>query len=87
MPDISDSFSQIPVWKTNSVITYRNRWNHLLARLELKRSGHHISPGLYALGVASPESPVFVTANYTPSFDELRSALSGIKGVVFDIII
>jgi hypothetical protein len=37
--------------------------------------GHRVDPGLYALGQPKPDSPVFVTANYTLSFDALRSAL------------
>jgi acetyl-CoA decarbonylase/synthase complex subunit gamma len=36
-----------------------------------------VDPGLYALGGAGPESPVFVTANYKMSFDLLRRALAG----------
>lgn len=39
-------------------------------------------PGLYALGNPTPESPVFVTANYRLSFDALRSALRGIDGYI-----
>ena len=37
---------------------------------------------MYALGNATPDSPVFVTANYTLSFDALRSALDGIDGTI-----
>jgi hypothetical protein len=37
-----------------------------------------VEPGLYRLGNPSPESPVFASANYTLSFDALRSALAGI---------
>jgi hypothetical protein len=37
-----------------------------------------VKPGLYALDRPSPDSPVLVTANYTLSFDALRSALPGI---------
>jgi hypothetical protein len=36
-----------------------------------------VEPGLYSLGTPTPESPVFVTANYTLSFDALRSNLKG----------
>jgi hypothetical protein len=36
---------------------------------------HRVEPGLYSLGDPTPESPVFVTANYTLSFDALRTAL------------
>jgi len=34
--------------------------------------------GLYAIGNPVPDAPVFVSANYTLSFDALRSALDGI---------
>jgi hypothetical protein len=37
-----------------------------------------VEPGLYRLGNPSPDSPVLASANYTLSFDILRSALSGI---------
>jgi hypothetical protein len=37
--------------------------------------GHRVEPGLYTLGSATAASPVFVSANYTLSFDALRSAL------------
>jgi hypothetical protein len=39
--------------------------------------GHRVTPGLYRLGNPSADSPVFASANYTLSFDTLRSALSG----------
>jgi acetyl-CoA decarbonylase/synthase complex subunit gamma len=37
-----------------------------------------VPPGLFAVGSPSPESPVFVSANYKLSFDKLRSRLDGI---------
>jgi hypothetical protein len=37
-----------------------------------------VEPGLYRLGNPGSDSPVFASANYTLSFDALRSALSGI---------
>jgi hypothetical protein len=40
--------------------------------------GHIVTPGLYRLGNPAPDSPVFVSANYTLSFDALRSSLAGI---------
>jgi hypothetical protein len=40
--------------------------------------GHIVKPGLYRLGNPTPDSPVFVSANYTLSFDAVRSALTGI---------
>ena len=62
---------------TTSRLTAANRWDHFLARCRVSRMGHRVVPGLYALGSPAPEAPVFVTANYTLSFDALRSALQG----------
>lgn len=62
----------------SSVTTFADRWDHLLARLGVNRAGHRVGVGLYALGNPGPDSPVFVTASYTLSFDALRSALAGI---------
>ncbi len=65
-----------------SVLTLANRWDHFLARWAVNRAGYRVEPGLYALGSPTPDSPVFVTANYTLSFDALRSALAGIDGYI-----
>jgi len=65
-----------------SRITFSNRVDHFLARWGINRSGHSVTPGLYALGSPTPDSPVFVTANYTLSFDGLRSALTGLDGYI-----
>jgi len=59
-----------------------NQWDHFLARVGFKRSEHRVKPGLYSIGTPTPDSPVFVTANYTLSFDSLRSALGGIDGYI-----
>jgi hypothetical protein len=37
---------------------------------------------LYAVGCPTADSPVFVTANYTLSFDALRSELAGLDGYI-----
>jgi len=68
--------------KTSSTLTAADRWDHWLARWRVNRSGHRVEPGLYALGDPTPESSVFVTANYTLSFDALRSALAGTSGFI-----
>jgi hypothetical protein len=47
-----------------------------------RRESHRIEPGLYAVGCPTPESPVFVTANYTLSFDALRASLKGVDGYI-----
>ncbi len=62
---------------TSSEITSANRRDHRLARLGWDRMGHKVVPGLYRLGSPTPDSPVFVTGNYSLSFDALRSALAG----------
>jgi len=67
---------------TTSDITLANRWDHFLARWGVKRNRHLVEPGLYTLGNPTGDSPVFVTANYTLSFDALRSALAGIEGYI-----
>jgi hypothetical protein len=43
----------------------------------MNRMGHRVEPGLYRLGSPTSDSPVFASANYTLSFDALRSALAG----------
>ena len=65
-----------------SAITWANQWDHFLARWGVNRSGHRVEPGLYALGSPTADSPVFVTSNYSLSFDALRSALPGIDGYI-----
>ena len=67
---------------TTSDITTANRLDHFLARLGVRRSEHRVEPGLYALGNPTEESPVFASANYTLSFDALRSSLRGIDGYI-----
>jgi len=62
----------------DSFITLVNRWDHFLARFGWRRSHHLIKPGLYKLGNPTQESLVFVSANYTLSFDALRSSLKEI---------
>ena len=64
------------IQETDSTITLANRLDHLLARLGINRSKHRVDPGLYAISQPTKDSPVFVTANYTLSFDALRTALS-----------
>ena len=62
---------------TDSTLTSANRLDHFLARWGWKRESHRVEPGLYRLGNPTPDTPVFASANYTLSFDALRSALAG----------
>ncbi len=77
------SITAVPkIFPTTHLLTARNRWDHFLARVGVKRGKHRLEPGLYAVGNPTPDSPVFVTANYTLSFDALRSSLEGIDGYI-----
>ena len=67
---------------TTSSLSFSNHWDHFLARWGYRRNDHRVESGIYALGTPTAESPVFVTANYTLSFDALRSALNGINGYI-----
>ena len=63
-------------------MTTADRLAHLLARFGVSRGEWRIRPGLYRLGEASPDSPVFVSANYQLSFDALREALEGMDAYI-----
>lgn len=63
---------------TTAEIDSHARWDHVQVRLSYRRMDHLVSPGLYRLGTPDQDSPVLVTANYTLSFDALRSSLRGI---------
>jgi len=67
---------------TTSTLAFTDHWDHFLARWAVNRMGHRVEPGLYTLGKPTPDSPVFVSANYTLSFDALRSALRGMDGYI-----
>jgi len=71
---------QIP--RTTSALTFADHLDHWLGRWGFRREEHRVEPGIYALGSPGPESPVFVSANYTLSFDTLRSALPEIDGYI-----
>ncbi len=66
------------IMKTTSELSRADKWDHFQVRIGYRRMYHRVDPGLYSLGDPTPESDVFVTANYTLSFDALRTALRGI---------
>jgi len=78
MIDINSITTAAQAIPTSSRLSAADHRDHFLARVGVRRGEHRVKPGLYALGCPSPESPVLVTANYTLSFDALRSALPGI---------
>ena len=80
MAELSSPYPNIH--STTSRLGAAEYWDHILARWAINRSGHLVEPGLYALGKPNPDSPVFVTANYSLSFDALRSELDCIDGYI-----
>lgn len=73
-------FCTIPA--VTSEITTANRIDHFLARWGYKRSGHRVKPGLYQIGNPGADAPVFASANYSLSFDALRSNLKGMDAYI-----
>jgi len=67
---------------TTADLKFADHWDHFKARVGIKRMKHLVEPGLYALGEPDAESPVLVTANYTLSFDALRSELKGLDAYI-----
>jgi hypothetical protein len=82
MIDLASITATPKIIPTTSRLSARNRWDHFLARIAWKRGEHLLEPGLYTLANPMPDSPVFVTSNYTLSFDSLRSSLDGIDGYI-----
>lgn len=70
------------VTSTTAELASGDRWDHFQARMGYRRMQHIVAPGLYGIGSPSRTSPVFVTANYTLSFDALRSSLRGIDAFI-----
>ena len=71
--------------QTSSKLTFSDKFQHILARVGLRRNRFKIEPGLYALGKPGKNSKVFVTANYGLSFNKLREALAGIDCYILGI--
>jgi len=76
------SLAEVELFTASAHISLADRWDHFLARWGVKRSQHRVQPGLYRLGDPDPRSSVFVTANYTLSFDALRGALRGVDAYI-----
>jgi hypothetical protein len=64
----------------DGVWRFGDRAGAVLARCAVGRMRYAVAPGLYAIGRPTPQSPVFVSANYKLSFDHLRRALAGRDG-------
>jgi hypothetical protein len=82
MIDLASITAKPTIVPTTSSLGFQNHWDHFLARFSWKRGEHRLEPGLYSLGSPTPDSPVFVTGNYTLSFDALRWSLVGLDGYI-----
>ncbi len=80
--DMNPETNNDTITPTSAYLTFPDRLDHLAARFRIRRGKHRVAPGLYALGAPHADSPVFVTANYTLSFDALRSALKGLDAFI-----
>jgi hypothetical protein len=65
------------IFPATTQMTVANYWDHFVARIGIRRGDHRVTPGLYKVGSPTSASPVFVTANYSLSFDALRTNLIG----------
>jgi hypothetical protein len=70
------------IQNVTSELTFSNYIDHFIARIGITRNKHLIRPGLYKIGNPSSDSDIFITANYTLSFDALRKSLHGIDGYI-----
>jgi hypothetical protein len=70
------------IMKTESIMTAKDKGEHVLIRSGYHRMDHKVEPGLYSIGSPEASSPVFVTANYKLSFDALRTNLKGIDSFI-----
>ncbi len=68
------------VTRVKTVLALEDTLGSWKARWGIGRMHYTIAPGLYAAGNPTPESHVFVTANYKMSFDRLRAQLTGRDG-------
>ena len=71
-----------PVPRVATALTPADRIGAAAVRCGIGRNRYAIAPGLYAVGAASADSPVLVTANYKLTFDTLRRELAGVDAWV-----
>jgi hypothetical protein len=72
---VRTSIGEVP--RVTTRLTRQDHIGHWKVRWGIDRMRYAIAPGLYAVGNPTPESHVFVSANYKMSFDHLRAALDG----------
>jgi hypothetical protein len=67
-----------PVPRVKTTLSAADKIGSFKARWGVGRMSYAVSPGLYAVGNPTPESPVLVSANYKLSFDCLRQELGSL---------
>lgn len=82
--NIIKNSSQILV-ETNSKLNFKDKFEHVLIRVGYNRNKHIIKPGIYFVGKPDASSKIFVTGNYTLSFNLLRESLSGMDAYILVI--
>jgi hypothetical protein len=74
---VQTSAGVIPVVST--VLSKKEKWEHLKCRLGGFRNRYQVAPGLYAVGKPDKTSDVLVSSNYKLSFDVVRRELEGMN--------
>lgn len=77
MQEIETRVGKVKVVKTTW--SKADIWEHIKLRWSIGRNHSRLKPGVYAVGHPTPDSDVFVTANYKLSFNHLRKALHGLS--------
>ena len=67
-----------PVPQVAMRLSARDHLGAAAVRLGMGRMRYSVSPGLYAVGSPSADSPVLVTANYKLTLDAVRKELTGL---------
>lgn len=76
---------------TQTIVDVTSHWSfsdiltHIKLRWSIGRRSAKVKPGIYRLGKPTPNSDVFVSANYTLSFNHLRKSLKGIDAWILVI--
>jgi hypothetical protein len=72
----------IPV---SAILNRSDYWGAVKVRWGIGRDSYTVVPGLYKVGIPTPESDVFISANYKLSFDHLRKNLDSINAWILVI--
>ena len=75
--------AKIPVVSTK--LNSTDRWNAIKLRWGIGRDYSMVTPGLYKVGNPDSNSDVYVSANYTLSFDTLRRNLDTLNAWILVI--